>query len=354
MVGVLSGNPVRVIDDYRLPELIFSIQPELVQGGGPDTAASIVRVAQAAGWRDQPTTLGGSVALLVWPFLPLVGSVFSISIGGEVRNARRSQLFGMVGSLVTCVGAFVVVAILADKTLGADLQGGSGFIWDTAATQTEVGGGLRFLAEPWFPALVGLGTSNIGLRALVGIGFTCWVYFWLPGVLAYVSRAMLAWALDRAVPDQIGLLHRRFATPWVTYVIGGAVTNTFLLLILYTQFFATLIFIQAATIAWCVALALGVFFPWRRPQLFSQTPAGAWRLGTLPVISILNLLGAISLGLASYLLWNDDLAAGHSVKSFLVVGTTFSLGILIFFVMSAIRNRQGMAIVRAYKEIPVE
>jgi basic amino acid/polyamine antiporter, APA family len=341
---LVNSTPAAV--DHRLSALI--------SGHPAVTVSEIEARARSAGWKAGSHTLAGSAALLVWPFLPLIGSVFSISIGGEVRNSRSHQLLGMIGSLVVSVVLFVVCAVVADRGMGNAVQGATAYLWDLPSAQASSLGGLHIKAEPWFPVLVGLSTDNLLLKALVGLGFMAWVYFWIPGVLAYCSRAMLAWSLDRVGPSWLGTLHQRYATPWPTYVVGGLLATLFLVLVLYTSFFATLVFIQAAAIAWSIALAFGTFFPWRRPQLFSMTPVADWKVGSVPWMAIVNLIGALALGYAAYLLWNDGLAAGHSPNSLLAIGTTFVLGLAIYFVMARMRAREGNPITRAYREIPVE
>jgi APA family basic amino acid/polyamine antiporter len=320
---------------------------------GSDAYSQVLSQARSLGWVETVSqSFGKSIALLVWPFLPLIGSAFSIGIGGEVRNTKRNQLLGMLGSLAFCAVAFVVIAIYGNTAIGTDFQGAIGFNFDNAGSAGVPPASTPF--EPYFSYLAGLATNSIILRILIPVGFLSWVWFWIPGVLAYTERAFLAWALDRAAPSPLAALHSRFATPYIAVLTGAGIAQVFLVLILYTNFFATLIFILAATVAWCITLLLGVVFPYIVPNIFQGSPIARTKLLGIPLMSVFCAVGACALGVVTYLLWNDSLAAGHSPKSLTVIGLTFSAGFIFYLGMKGYRKREGIDLARAYKEIPVE
>ena len=319
---------------------------------GPDPFNEVLARARAGGWSPGTgPTFAGSVALLVWPFLPLIGSAFSIGIGGEVRNSSRNQILGMMGSLAFCAAAFVLVALTSSRSVGIGFQGALAYNYDNPSA-----GGVRFSTpfEPYLSYLACLATDSRVLRLIIPLGFICWVWFWIPGVLAYTERAFLAWALDRAAPEGLAKLHPTRSTPYVAVVAGAMVAQVFLILILSTDFFATLVFILAAATAWCVTLFLGVFFPLTARGLFASSPLAQTKLLGVPVMSVLCAAGAAALGVVVYLLWNDPVAAGHSAKSLIAVGVTFGAGFVFYLVMRTYRSRHGIDISRAYREIPVE
>src|ERR1043166_6039963 len=306
---------------------------------GNDPYSQVLTQAQSLGWSGATYSFGKSVALLVWPFLPLIGCAFSIGIGGEVRNTTRNQLLGMLGSLSFCAIGFVLISVLGNIAIGTDFQGAIAYNYDNAASLTSP---ATTPFEPYFPYLAGLATNSVLLRVLIPVGFLCWVWFWIPGVLAYTERAFLAWALDRAVPSALAKLHSRFATPYVEVATGGLVAQIFLVLILYTNFFATLVFILAAAVAWCITLVFGVFFPTYVSSIFQTGPLANTKAFGLSVMSLFCAVGALALGFVSFLLWNDPIAAGHSPKSLIAIGITFSAGFLFHSVMKVYRKRQGI------------
>lgn len=50
----------------------------------------------------------------MWPLLPLLGSVQSIGLGGEIKSVRRTRLYGILGALVA---TGLVIAAFGARTL---------------------------------------------------------------------------------------------------------------------------------------------------------------------------------------------------------------------------------------------
>lgn len=353
VIAIVGTLALLIVIGMGNSSLIFRTNfNEIYSNLGGEPYSQVLSQARSLGWTETTTaTFGKSVALLVWPFLPLIGSAFSIGIGGEIRNTTRNQLLGMLGSLLFCAVGFVVVAILGNNAIGTNFQGAIAFNFDNAGSEA-IPATTPF--EPYFSYLAGLATNSTILRVLIPLGFLCWVWFWIPGVLAYTERAFLAWALDRAAPAPLAALHSRFATPYVAVVTGALIAQIFLVLILFTNFFATLVFILAAAVAWCIALILGAIFPSVAPNIFGTSPIAKTKFFGINIMSVFCAIGAFALGFDAYLLWNDPLAAGHSAKSLIAIGITFAAGFIFHVVMKQYRKHQGIDISRAYKEIPVE
>lgn len=336
-----------VIASADAPSVFRTNFNHLFSGLGTDPYSQVLTQAKSLEWSDAPYSFSKSVALLVWPFLPLIGCAFSIGIGGEIRNTNRNQLFGMLGSLLFCATGFVLIAVFGDHAIGTNFQGAIAINYDN-------GGDATTPFEPYFPYLAGLATNSIFVRLLIPLGFLAWVWFWIPGVLAYTERALLAWALDRAAPSAMATLHSRFGTPYVAVITGALVAQLFLVLILYTNFFATLVFILAATVAWSITLVFGIIFPASAIGIFQTSPLARSKILGVSVMSVLCAIGAGALGFVAYLLWNDPIAAGHTPKSLIAIGVTFASGFIFHLIMKAYRRHQGIDLSRAYREIPVE
>jgi amino acid transporter len=320
--------------------------------GSPETYNEILRQAETLG---RPPSTGATaeqtIALLVWPFLPLIGAAFSFVLGGETQHNTRNQLLGMLGSLVFCAAVFVVVAYLSNWAIPTEFQGAIAYVFDNGKDSIK---NVTIPGEPYLPFLAGLATNRLELRILIVIGFIAWIWFWIPGVLAYTERVFLAWGLDRVAPSLIAKLHPVWATPYVAVITGALVAEAFLVLVSYTDFFATLVFILAGAVAWCIALAIGVFFPFLSPDIYSFSPLRRYNMLGLPLMTVLCATGAIALACVVYLLWNDPVAAGHSPKSLGAIFLTFAVGFIFYSVVQRIRKRQGIDISRALREIPVE
>jgi APA family basic amino acid/polyamine antiporter len=310
-----------------------------------------VDVIKQAASMGQPqrtvATLAETMAFVVWPFLPLIGAAFSLVLAGETQNNQRNQLLGMIGSLIFAACILTLAAYLNEHSIGTNIQGALAYLYDNGK-ETGMPG------EPYLSYFAGLATNQPLLRVLIPIGFVAWIWFWIPGVLAYTERAFLAWSLDRAAPAFLAELHPVRATPYLAVITGAVITEAFLVLILYTEFFATLVFVLVGASAWCITLAIGAFFPILGGQIYEMSPLSERRVLGVPLMSLLCGAGAGALAIVVYLLWNDPIAAGHSVKSLSAIAVTFGFGFIFYLVVKLWRARQGIDISNAFREIPVE
>jgi basic amino acid/polyamine antiporter, APA family len=243
---------------------------------------------------------------------------------------------------------FVVSFALVYRTMGYTFLG--------AVTSANLNGvaGAATPTTPWITLLVGVGAGSSILTILISLSFVAWIWLWVPSQIGYGNRAIMAWALDRVAPDRLGRVSDRTHTPVPAIAFATASAVTFLALYVFTKFFATVIFIEAGVIAWAIVLLAGVFFPYRRPDLYEKSPISALRVFGLPAMSVACALGAIA-GFAFFIdLFFDDFAAGHSRKALLTVIGWFVAGLVIFFVMRARRRAQGVDVDMAFREIPVE
>jgi basic amino acid/polyamine antiporter, APA family len=314
---------------------------------GPNAYDSVIQSAKKAGWQDVPFDWWQTLRLSVWPFLPLIGGAFSISIGGEVRQVEKSQGIGILGAVISSGIVFALVGYLSYLSIGYEFQGAITYNADhVPAMSTPI--------KPYFTLLLGILTNNLIITAIIAASFIAWIYFWVPGMLAYAERAILAWSFDRLAPDSVGYVSDRYHTPVVAIMITVIVSITFLALYVYTSFFATLIFIMAGAIAWFITTVTGIFFPYRVKNIYEKSPVSRYQVAGIPLMSIANLLASLGLLLMIVLLWNDPLAAGHDAKSLGTIIGVFGLGIVLYFVMKKLRKRKGIDVGLAFKEIPIE
>ena len=93
-----------------------------------------------------------------------------------------------------------------------------------------------------------------------------------------------------------------------------------------------------------ITMVLGVVFPFIRPQMFGSSPAARYKLGSIPVMSIVSAVAAVFFAWALWLLWNDPIAAGHNPTVLITLGVTLALGIVLYVVMYTLRRRQGIRV----------
>lgn len=308
--------------------------------------AGVISAAIENGWSEVGYSAGTTVNFMVWPLLALFGGILSVGIGGEIKKAERAQSIGILGSLAGAGAIIIAFALLSNKVFGYEFQGAIAFNTGAAPEQTTQ-------STPYFTLLAGILTNNVLLVVLIAAAFAAWSYFWIPAELIYTQRTMVAWSFDRLAPEKLGYVSERFHTPVVAILLSIAVAIFFMWVIAYTSY-GTLVLIQGLVLAWGVTMAGGVFFPWRRKELFERSPIASWKLAGVPVFSIVSLLALAFFAWVFYLLWNDELAAGHSTRSVVSLVGMLAGGIVIYAVARWYRRRQGLRVELAFREIPIE
>lgn len=328
------------------------------------TRDQVISTAQDLGWASAPFSFGASFAFLVWPLLPLLGSVQSVGIGGEIKSVRRTQLYGILGALVATGLVIAAFDIMATRVFGYDFQGALGYnsvvglvdpstnAW-AASTESSIG------ASPWFTVLIGILADNIILVVIVMATFVAWIWFWVPAEIAYTTRTMIAWSFDRIAPDRLGEVSPRFNTPVAAIWLSTAGAVVFMWFIAFRAI-NLLTLIEALTVVWGTAMVAAVFFPKTRRNLYEMSPASEQKIGGIPVMSITGALGALFLATVLYMLWNDANAAGPLFSTDAIRGEFWLLlavvvfGTIWYLGAKSYRQSQGIDISLAFRQIPIE
>src|SRR5215208_6870781 len=315
---------------------------------GQDAYNGVIDTASENGWSSPGFDFKQTLLLSNWAFLPLIGAAFSIAIGGEIKQVTRGQTYGIIGAIIGATIIWVISVALVYRTMGSDFLG--------AVTYSNLNAveGASTPVTPYPTLLTGLGSDSVVWTILIAIGFFAWIWLWVPAQTAYGNRAIMAWALDRVAPDALGTVSNRTHTPIPAIGLATIVGLIFLAFLCFTDFFQLVIFIEVAVLAWAFVLLAGVFFPYRRPDIYSKSPIANMRIVGLPAMTVGCGLGAVAAFFYFFNLFFDDFAAGHGTHSLTVLIGWFVGGFVIFWIMKLVRRQQGVDVDLAFKEIPVE
>lgn len=319
--------------------------------------SQVIEIALANGWEQVGGSVGATVAFFVWPLLPLLGGVQSVGIGGEIKQVRKTQLFGMLGAVASAGLVIAAFAGLSNKAFGYDFQGAIAFnsLSGLADASTEAAMG----AAPWFTTLAGILANNVLLAAIIMATFVAWIWFWVPAELAYTTRTLIAWSFDRLAPDRLGHVSKRFGTPIIAIWLSAVVAIVFMWFIAYRNL-ALLTLISGILVVWGAAMLAAVAFPRTRPDFFEASPVSQMRFAGMPLMQVTGVLGAAFFAWAFFLLWNDPIAAGPLISAdgissgFWILAGTVVAGTVWYLAMKAYRKQQGIDIDLAFREIPIE
>src|SRR2546421_207332 len=114
---------------------------------------------------------------------------------------------------------------------------------------------------------------------------------------------------------------------------------------------------QALLIAVLGTVVAAAIMPWRRKDIFENSPIARFRIAGIPVITITGVVSAIFL---VFMLaeWSFNAVYGTSfslnASSPIYFGVTYLAAIVIYLVARTVRKRQGIDLSRIHREIPVE
>ena len=308
---------------------------------------AIIASGKENGWSWDGTTDWTQTWLVSnWPFLPLIGSAFSIAIGGEVKSVEKSHTYGMLGAILGATIIWLITITLCIDVFGWEFLG-------TAAFNYTEGVGLQ--TDPTITLLTGVLTGSAVVCVLVSLGFIFWMWMWIPGMHTFGVRALVAWSFDRVAPEAWASISPTRHVPMVAIIFTMLINILFMALFVFTDFFsAIVILIEAAVLAWSVVLGAGIFFPYMRPQIYEKSPIAMKKILGLPMMTVACTLGFIAAQFYFWTLFLDEIAAGHDPQQVAIVGGVFVIGLVFYFVMKQIRKSQGVDVTLAFKEIPVE
>jgi amino acid transporter len=250
--------------------------------------------AFALGPRPATGAFSQSVLLLIYAF---TGFEMAAIPAGEVKDPKKNLPHALLIAIGVVAFLYILIQIVCVGTF-PELAQSQKPLADAGTRFMGAAGGAIISAG----AIISI-TGNLNILVLSG------------------SRVPFAMAEQKQLPSFIGLVHRRFATPYIAILLTAAVM---LLLTLNSSFVAALTISAIARLVTygATCLALPVF---RRRR---DAPSAAFRLHYGTVIAILSLL------LATWLLANS------TWKEAKVAAVAAAVGLIIYFVFRTYSRRK--------------
>jgi amino acid transporter len=275
--------------------------------------------------------------------------MFSTFIGGEVKNAGslRTQMKAMLGTTVFSGVSIAIVGFLVVYSVGQDYLGAVNYILYADPAH------YPFLTAPYYNLLGAIASNNAWIALILGLSFLPIGVIWCIGCTLVATRCMFAWSFDRVVPSQIAYVHPRTRSPVVASVIVIIVATILGVLLVYNQALYYMLFgsIAGTLFSMIAVMIAGIIFPYRRKDIFDKSPS-AQKVGGIPLVSILSLIGLVFLGIFLYFyLAYPEIGFWAPMSVTLFVGV-WVVGFAIYAVSYLIRKRQGIDLGMLFREIP--
>ena len=286
--------------------------------------------------------LGSTLNFVVWPAESVLFAFTAVAFAGEVRNARRGPLIGIVGGVIAAGAILFVLAFLSRLAFGESFIKAASFI------------GKDFPApNAYFPLLASILGGNGVLTLLINIWFVILSFFLSGACAIYASRAIFAWSIDGMAPEVLGRVSDRHHSP--TWAIAVSVIGGFITLVLFS--FTTLLTILSALISqsfvFLVVCLAGIVFPYKYRSMYKASAARMELFG-VPVMTLAGIGGAIYVSWILFRAITDNTAAVNTPFTFYLTAASFVIAIAWFYIARWWRKRQGVDVDLRFREIPIE
>lgn len=341
-LGIVVAAVIAFASDRS--EFVSRLNAYVAAAGG---VANALDVAQAqSGYASRSFDWYQTFLSLSLPLYIVLYSITSSIIGGEVKNARRAQIFGMPGSVVYTTAWMALLIAGFQFLAGYDLLGHIGAVDPTAL-------GLDF--TPTFIELAGaMVYKNLLLVLVLGIGFLLWTYVWLPINFLASTRILLAWSFDRLMPEKLAYVSPRYHTPVISILVVLVLGEISLALYAWQVVLHSIVGIFGWILSFLLTAIAAIVFPFRRRDDFEASPVN-WRFRNVPVMSIVGVLSLISLLICEAVFWLDPFVGLRYLPNVqvLTVGVLVA-GALLYYLAKYIQQARGIRVEYAFREIPPE
>jgi len=314
-------------------------------------------IINTANFPSSGFNLGNTLTLFGIIWISFGYAFWSIYNLGEIKKAGnlRSQAIMQIGSSLVFAVFLLALWYLLENVIGLPFLHAFFNLYPSAPSTFP----LSFLYTPYYPALVGSISSSPLVWTVILVGATFGIFQVILIVYFASTRIMLAASLDRVLPDRLSYVSSRTHSPIIALIISAIGCEAFLYLIIYdytfTSYFSTAGL--ATQIAYILISVTAILFPFRKKQIFEASPAGKYKIGGFPVLSI---AGILSLFVNLYIAW---IFITGPALGFLSVSTAssieFVIGIfltcfVVYWIAFAARRSQKIDLSLSFAEIPPE
>ncbi|MGH2595434.1 MAG: APC family permease [Actinomycetota bacterium] len=309
---------------------------------GQGAYAKVVADGVAAGAAPLATfSLGETWKFVLWPAFSLWFAITAVSFSGEVKNVKRGQLGGIVGSVIALGVAFIVLMFLYQAAFGSD------FMLSAAAV------GVPLNAPPFVPFFTAIAGGNVLLTIIMSVWVVVIALFVLGTAFLYPSRTMLAWSIDGMAPDKLADVNERYHSPHWAILVCVVVAEITLALFAFTTLLGVVSGFLGLAVNFLLVCGWCIFFPFLRKSVFESSPI-AWRVAGIPVLTILGIIAVAFIIPMGYRLLVDKTFSLN--LNFVIWGAVIAIvaGFAWYFGWKTYERSKGVDIDRRYAEIPIE
>jgi APA family basic amino acid/polyamine antiporter len=328
-------------------EFVAKFNAFMAERADGQTYQGLIDQASNAGFSVGDATFTGALLALPIGYWIYIGFTYSAYIGGEVKQASKTQPRMIMATLGFAFLVYLLAFWRYYDVVGQDFTNSVVFLGDDAGIPVS----------PVLNFFVGIMTGSTVLNVLMGISFILWNVLLLFVIAMICTRNIFAWSFDGVAPRQLATVGERTHAPWVAAILITAIAIVLLALYVFTSFFTIVVnYIVIFSIAFWLASFAAILLPYRRPDLFDQAPEAVKRkIFGIPVITILGVGNLVLFTLILIASFKTPAFSGPtSGRAIVFVVGIYVVGLVLFFVSREIQRRRGVNLDLLYKEIPPE
>jgi amino acid transporter len=365
--GTLAAFATVFIVLFATPagDFVTRLNAFAVASGGSANFYETARSAVTAAGIDLNPPFSLLATLLIAPiaWTSLQWATYSAQQNGEIKDARsfQSQVFIMVGSLIATGLLLALLAVGIERVAGSEFLyvAGAGY-WSLIPEASISGFNL------WPPILAVALTGSPLVVLIIAIGYLLNGFQIVCNCYIGMTRVMVAMSLDRLLPEWFSKVDEKLHTPVnahlayflasIPVILAYNLVPGWIGLTLGVTFGCGYVFVIT-----CIA---GALLPYRAKELYEASPGAKYKLGNLPLITVLGILGGIlgTIMVLAFLFapqlgvlgnWNFENFPSGLWAQIIAIGIILISAIWYIVVKSSQRSR-GINVEFAFKEVPPE
>ena len=326
-------------------EFVARFNAFMAERADGQTYQGLIDQASTSGFSVGDATFFGALLALPVGYWIYIGFTYSAYIGGEVKQASKTQPRMILATLGFAYLVYMLAFWRYYDIVGQEFTNSVVFLGDDSGIPVS----------PVFNFFAGIMTDSTILNVLMGLSFILWHALLLFVIAMICTRNIFAWSFDGVAPRQLATVGERTHAPWLAAILITAIAITLLALYVFTDFFTIVVnYIVIFSVAFWLASFAAILLPYRRRDLFDQAPEAVRR--TIAGIPVITLLGVGNLVLFTLILiasFDTPAFSGPtSGRAIAFVVGIYVVGLVLYFVSRAVQKRRGVNLDLLYKEIP--
>jgi APA family basic amino acid/polyamine antiporter len=308
----------------------------------------VISAAQKGGIVLAPSL---AVSFLVVPYMvwgTAQGTEELTVMGGEIKRPNRSLLVGYGSYWIVHILLISAMLVAGLWIFGNDFYSSLNYLYWTNNAAYPFG-----TAQPTLHFLVGFLTNNPLIWGFFAFAIFLGSFDWLIVRIPYISRELFAWSFDRIGPAKFAEINDTFGSPLYAVliaIIGACVFVPFYMYNWLGPFVNAFIVNWVCMGIWGIAIAL---IPFRRKEAYEASTMSKFKIGRIPLITIVGLCAT-----ASFILLLTALVILPSYQAawtqWAFTAALFASGVVVYYLVYSYRKKQGIDLRMILGEIPPE